>query len=53
MAYTITHTSIKKASGRTLDRLRKIGEEKALRLQGMKECWENGDYENVEVIQLH
>ena len=52
MAYTITHTLIKNAPRRTLDRLRQIGEEKAKRLQKMKENWEKGDYNNVEVVRL-
>ena len=52
MSYSITHTLIKRPSRKTLDQLRQIGEEKAKRLQRMKERWEIGDYENVEVVHL-
>ena len=32
--------------------MRKIGQEKAQRLQKVQERWDAGDYKDVEVIQL-
>ena len=52
MAYTITHTVVKNPTKAMVQRLRQIGLVKAQRLEKMKEHWENGDYENVEVIRL-
>jgi hypothetical protein len=35
-----------------MDRLRKMGEEKAKRLSKIQERWENGEYNHAEVIHV-
>ena len=46
------YITIKNASRKVLKRMRNIGVEKAQRLQRIQERWDNGDYKNVEIIQL-
>ena len=48
----VEYISIKNASRKVLNKMRKIGEEKAQRLQGIQERWDAGEYKDVEVIQL-
>jgi len=48
----IQHITIEKASRATLNKLRQIGIEKDQRLRLMKEQWESGMNENVEVVRL-
>ena len=48
----IEYITVKNATRSTLNRLRRIGVEKAKRLQQAKECWEQHCYDNVEVTQL-
>ena len=46
------YITIKNASRAVLNRMRKMGEEKAKRLQNIQERWDKGDYKDVEVVQL-
>lgn len=46
------YITIKNASKSVLKRMRQVGVEKAQRLQKIQERWENGEYKNVEVVQL-
>lgn len=46
------HITIKNAPKKILNRMRQIGIEKAERLQAIQERWDNGEYENVEIVQL-
>ncbi len=48
----VEYITIKNASRRVLDKMRKIGEEKAQRLQKIQERWDAGDYKEVEVVQF-
>ena len=48
----VEYITIKNASQKVLDRMRKIGEDKAQRLQKIQERWEAGNYKDVEVVQL-
>ena len=52
MAYTISNTIIKNPTKNCVDRLRKIGEEKAKRLSRIQERWEKGEYKNAEIIHV-
>lgn len=52
MAYTISNTVIKNPSKACINRLRKMGEEKAKRLAKIQERWEKGEYENATVIHV-
>lgn len=52
MAYTISDTVIKNPTKACMNRLRKMGEEKAKRLAKIQERWENGEYENATVIHV-
>ncbi len=48
----IEYITVKNASRKVLKRMRQIGVEKAQRLQKIQERWENGEYKDVEVVQL-
>ena len=48
----VKHIKIKKASRVALDKLRKIGLEKAARLQKVQERWERGEYKDVKMVQV-
>ena len=48
----IEYSTVKNASRKTLDRLRKIGVEKAKRLQNIQERWEHGEYSDVQVVAV-
>ena len=48
----IEYITVKNASRKVLNRMRQIGVEKALQLQKIQERWENGEYNDVEVVQL-
>ena len=48
----IEYVTIKNASNKVLKKMRQIGEEKAQRLQKIQDCWDNGEYDNLEVVQL-
>ena len=48
----VEYITIKNASRKVLNKMRKIGQEKAQRLQKVQERWDAGDYKDVEVIQL-
>ena len=48
----IEYITIKNASLKVLKRMRKIGEEKAERLQNVQERWDKGDYKDVEVVSM-
>lgn len=48
----VEYITIKNASRKVLNQMRKIGEEKALRLQKIQERWDAGDYKDVKVVQL-
>jgi len=48
----IEYITVKNAPRKVLNRMRQIGVEKAKRLQEIQERWENGEYKNVEVVQL-
>lgn len=48
----IEYITIKNASRKVLNRMRKIGQEKAQRLQKVQERWDAGEYDNIEVVQL-
>ena len=52
MAYTISNTIIKNPTKSCMDRLRKMGEEKAKRLSRIQERWEKGEYKNAEIIHV-
>lgn len=52
MAYTVSDIVIKNPTKACMDRLRKIGEEKAKRLAKVQERWEKGEYKNVEIIHV-
>ena len=52
MAYTISNTIIKNPTKNCVDRLRKIGEEKANRLSRIQERLEKGEYKNAEIIHV-
>ena len=46
------YITIKNASKTVLKRMRQVGVDKAKRLQEIQERWDNGDYKNVQIIQL-
>ncbi len=48
----IEYITVKNASRKVLNRMRQIGVEKAQRLQEVQNRWENGEYKDVEVVQL-
>ena len=48
----VEHITIKNASRKVLDRMRKIGQQKAERLQTIQDRWDAGEYDHIEVIQL-
>ena len=48
----VEYIIIKNASRKVLNKMRKIGEEKAQRLQEIQERWDAGDIKDVEVVQL-
>lgn len=48
----IKYITVKNASRSTLNRLRRIGLEKAKKLQQAKERWEQHCYDNVGIVQL-
>ena len=48
----IEYVTIKNASNKVLKKMRQIGEEKAQRLQKIQNRWDNGEYDNLEVVQL-
>ena len=48
----IEYITVKNASRKVLKRMRQIGVEKAQRLQKIQERWENGEYKDIEVVQL-
>ena len=52
MAYTISDIVIKNPTRACMDRLRKIGVEKARRQDIIQKRWENGEFKEVEVIQV-
>jgi hypothetical protein len=52
MAYTISNTVIKNPTKACINRLRKMGIEKAKRLAKIQERWDNGEYDNATVIHV-
>ena len=48
----IEYVTIKNASNKVLKKMRQIGEEKAQRLQKIQDRWDNGEYDNLKVVQL-
>lgn len=48
----VEYITIKNASSKVLKKMRKIGEEKAQRLQDIQNRWDSGDYKDIEVVQL-
>lgn len=48
----VEYITINNASRKVLNKMRKIGEEKAQRLQEIQERWDAGDIKDVEVVQL-
>ena len=48
----VEYITIKNASQQLLDRLRRLGEEKALRMQNVQNRWDAGDYKDVEVLHV-
>lgn len=52
MAYTISNTIIKNPTQKCVDRLRKMGEEKAKRLSRIQKRWEDGEYKNAEIVHV-
>ena len=48
----VEYITIKNASRKVLNKMRKIGEEKPQRLQEILERWDAGDIKDVEVVQL-
>ena len=48
----VEYITIKNASRKVLNKMRKIGEEKAQRLQEIQERWDAGDIKDVEIVQL-
>jgi DNA uptake protein ComE-like DNA-binding protein len=48
----IEYITVKNASKATLNKLHKIGVEKAKRLQRIQERWEAGEYSDVEIIHV-
>ena len=48
----VEYITIKNASRKVLNKMREIGEKKALRLQEIQERWDAGDIKDVEVVQL-
>ena len=48
----IEYITVKNASRKGLNSMRQSGVEKAQRLQKIQERWENGEYKDVEVVQL-
>ena len=48
----VEYITIRNASRKVLNKMRKIGEEKAQRLQKIQERWDAGEYKDAEVVQL-
>lgn len=46
------YITINNASRKVLKRMRQMGEDKAKRLQEIQDRWNNGDYKNIEIVQL-
>lgn len=52
MSYTISDIVIKNPTKACMERLRKMGEEKARRLAKIQERWDNGEYKDAKVIHV-
>ncbi len=52
MAYTISNTIIKNPTRACVERLRKMGEQKAQRLAEIQQRWEKGEYNHVPVVNV-
>ena len=52
MSYTISDIVIKNPTKDCMERLRKMGEEKARRLSRIQERWENGEYKDATLIRV-
>jgi len=52
MSYTISDIVIKNPTKACMERLRKMGEEKARRLAKIQERWDNGEYKDARVIHV-
>lgn len=48
----IKHISIKKASKTMLQRMRQMGIDKAERLQNIQKRWDDGDYKDIEIVNV-
>lgn len=48
----IKNVSIKKASKAMLKRMRQMGIDKAERLQNIQKRWDNGEYKDVEIVNI-
>lgn len=46
------YITIRNASRKVLKRMRKIGIDKAQRLQEVQKRWDAGEYQNTEIVQL-
>ncbi len=46
------YITVNNASRKVLKRMHQMGVEKAERLQKIQERWENGEYKNVDTIEL-
>jgi len=52
MAYMVNDILIENPTKSCMDRLRRIGVEKAKRLSKIQERWEKGEYKDIEVIRV-
>mgnify|MGYP006916060840 CR=1 FL=1 len=48
----VEYITIMNASRKVLNRMRKIGEDKAQRIREIQKRWDAGEYKNVEFVQL-
>ena len=48
----VEYITIKNASRKVLQRVRRIGEEKAKRASDAKERWERGEYDPSQVVMI-
>lgn len=52
MAYTISNTIIENPTEACIQKLKKWGEMKALRLLDIQRRWDNGEYQHNQVVNL-
>jgi hypothetical protein len=52
MSYTVSDIVIKNPTKACMEKLRKMGEEKARRLAKIQERWEKGEYKDATLIHV-